>query len=149
MRYTKFETVLRPSEVYESKYDYSVTSSDATADFAVNVLEADIRPEEHFYALSVNTKGGVIGINEVSKGNICGSFADSREVFRTAIIQNAAAVVLIHNHPSGDIQPSPEDVKTTKRLCEAGEILGIKVVDHVIVGNNTVGYFSMKGNGMM
>lgn len=143
MRYSKFEMVMRQSKVYESRYEYNVSGSGEAYDFAVKIMELDIMPEEHFYSVSLNAKGDVVGFCEVSKGSVDEAHCGAREVFRTAIMQNATAVVLFHNHPSGDAAPSDADIASTKRLIEAGEIIGIKVVDHLIIGDG--GYSSVFG----
>lgn len=99
-------------------------------------------PQEHFVTLMLDTKNRVIQTHIVSKGTLNGSLAHPREVFKEAIRRSASAVILLHNHPSGDPSPSPEDVSLTQRLAEAGKILGIRVLDHVILGSGT--YYSFK-----
>lgn len=94
---------------------------------------------EHFVVLLLNCKNKVIGINTVSTGSLTSSLAHPREVFKAAILGNAAAVILGHNHPSGDPTPSSDDVNLTKRLCECGELLGIKVLDHIVLGESAFG----------
>jgi len=89
---------------------------------------------EHFMILHLDTKNRVIKDEIVSVGALTGTIAHPREVFKSAIKESAHSVILVHNHPSGDPAPSDEDLKMTERLLEAGEILGIKVLDHVIVG---------------
>jgi DNA repair protein RadC len=91
---------------------------------------------EMFVVVLLNTKHRPIGLNTVSIGSLSASIVHAREVFKPAIAGNAAAVILAHNHPSGDPAPSAEDVELTKRLREAGELLGIRVLDHVIVGDD-------------
>ena len=90
--------------------------------------------QEHFVILLLDSKNRVIHDHVVSKGTLTGSAAHPREVFQEAIRQAAASIILMHNHPSGDPSPSPEDRAVTTRLREAGEILGIKVLDHIILG---------------
>lgn len=89
---------------------------------------------EHLLVLLLDTKNRVIGINTVSIGILDSSLVHPREVYKPAIITNAAAIILAHNHPSGDPSPSCEDQQVTKRIKEAGDILGIEVPDHVAVG---------------
>ena len=89
---------------------------------------------EHFMILHLDTKNRVIKDEIVSVGALTGTIAHPREVFKSAIKESAHSVILVHNHPSGDPTPSDEDLKMTERLLEAGEILGIKVLDHVIIG---------------
>jgi DNA repair protein RadC len=88
---------------------------------------------EHFVVVLLNGRNECIGVNTVSIGGLGESLAHPREVFKPAILAGAAAVVLGHNHPSGDPDPSTADVATTRRLKQAGEVLGIPVLDHVIV----------------
>lgn len=92
---------------------------------------------EHFKTLLLNTKNHVINIETISIGNLNSSLVHPRELFKSAIKRSAAAVILVHNHPSGDPRPSREDINITKRLIEAGSILGIEVLDHIIIGNQT------------
>lgn len=101
---------------------------------------------EHFRVVSLNNKNRVLAINPVSVGSLSSSLVHPREVFKNSIKQSAAAVVLVHNHPSGDPTPSREDAEVTTRLAEAGKILGIEVLDHVIIGDNR--YVSLKEKGL-
>lgn len=91
---------------------------------------------EHFKILLLNTKNHVIQVHTVSIGSLDASVVHPRECFRPAIAAQAAAVILVHNHPSGDAEPSPEDMSLTRRLMAAGDLLGIKVLDHVIIAGN-------------
>jgi len=95
---------------------------------------------EHFCVMMLNTKLRVIGIHTVSIGSIDATIAMPREVFKPAILSNAASVILCHNHPSGDPTPSRDDISLTARLAEAGSMLGIKVHDHVVIGDGTQYY---------
>jgi DNA repair protein RadC len=99
---------------------------------------------EHFMILHLDTKNRVIKDEIVSVGALTGTIAHPREVFKSAIKESAHAVILVHNHPSGDPTPSDEDLKMTERLLDAGEILGIKVLDHVIIGSATCWSFTNK-----
>ena len=89
---------------------------------------------EHFKILLLNTKNHVTQVHTVSIGSLNASVVHPRECFRAAIAAQAAAVILVHNHPSGDPEPSSEDISLTRRLVAAGDLLGIKVLDHVIIG---------------
>ncbi|RJP71362.1 MAG: JAB domain-containing protein [Candidatus Abyssobacteria bacterium SURF_17] len=91
---------------------------------------------EHFKVLFLNTKNHVLQIHTVSIGSLNASVVHPRECFGPAIAAKAAAIILVHNHPSGDVEPSPEDLSLTRRLIAAGELLGIKVLDHVIIAGN-------------
>jgi DNA repair protein RadC len=104
---------------------------------------------EHFMVLLLNRKNTLIGIHIVSVGSLTASVVHPREVFKAAILGNAAAIICGHNHPSGDPGPSQEDRVLTKRLVEAGKLLGIDVLDHVIIGDGTTQYFSFADNNCL
>jgi len=91
--------------------------------------------KEFFNVLLINAKGELMAMENVSVGDIRSSIVNPREAFNSAVRKSALAVVFVHNHPSGDPTPSREDRDVTKRLCEAGDILGIKVLDHIIIGD--------------
>lgn len=91
--------------------------------------------KEFFKVLLLNTKNEIIMIDEVSIGNLNSAIVHPREVFKNAIKKSASTIILIHNHPSGNPQPSREDIELTDRLVEAGKILGIEVLDHIIIGD--------------
>jgi len=105
------------------------------------------REREHFVVLAVDTRNKVIGIHTVSIGSLNSSIVHPREVYKFAILANASAVIFGHNHPSGETTPSPEDIDITRKLVDAGWILGIDVLDHLIVSDND--YHSMKSHGQM
>ena len=98
--------------------------------------------KENFNILMINTKGEIIGTERISVGDLSSTVIHPREVFLPAIRRSAAAVAFIHNHPSGDPTPSGEDVSTTKKLVKAGEILGIPVWDHIVIGDGK--YISLR-----
>ena len=102
------------------------------------------KDKEHFMILHLDSKSRVIKDEIISIGILNASLVHPREVFKSAIKESANAIVLVHNHPSGDYTPSQEDKEITERLFEAGEVLNIKVLDHVIIGKD--GYWSFKGN---
>lgn len=103
----------------------------------VDFFMADMKnlKKEHFKIVMLDTKNHIIGVEEVSVGNLNSSIVHPREVYKQAIKRSSASIILIHNHPSGDPTPSKEDINITRRLMESGEILGIKVLDHIIIGN--------------
>lgn len=103
--------------------------------------------KEHFMSLMINAKGEIIEETEVSVGDLCSSTTHPREVFVDAVRRSAGSVVFVHNHPSGDPTPSDMDIVTTKRLMEAGELLGIPVLDHIVIGDGC--YVSMRAKGMI
>ncbi|MGB9839303.1 RadC family protein [Thermovenabulum sp.] len=113
-----------------------------------NLLKEEMRAleKEHFRVILLDTKNKVISVEEISIGTLDSSIVHPREVFKPAIKRSSSSIILVHNHPSGDPYPSKEDIVITKRLCEAGKLLGIYVVDHIIIGNSS---FSFKANGLL
>ena len=103
--------------------------------------------KEYFQVVLINAKGEIMEETAVSVGDLCSTVVHPREVFHSAIKRSAASVIFVHNHPSGNAEPSKQDIETTERLVEAAEILGIKVLDHIIIGDGT--YVSFKNIGLM
>jgi DNA repair protein RadC len=118
-------------------------------DDVAKLMMADLRYEarEHLYALILDARNQVRHRRPVSTGTLTESLVHPREVFREAIRFSAASIVLVHNHPSGDPTPSPEDIATTKRVLEAGKVVGIDLLDHVIIGDGR--WSSLKERGVM
>jgi DNA repair protein RadC len=108
--------------------------------------ELETLDREVFMVVALNTKNKVLGINMVSIGNISASLVHPREVFKPAILLNASSIILMHNHPSGDSTPSRDDRAITERLVDAGTLLGIQVLDHIVIGDK---FFSMMETGML
>ena len=111
-----------------------------------NLLKNEIgnKKKESFYILSLTTRNNLISVDKVSTGTLSASLAHPREVFLPAIKNSASTVIIVHNHPSGDTQPSEDDLDITKRLIEAGKILGIDVVDHIIISKDSFCSFKEK-----
>ena len=103
--------------------------------------------QEVFGILILNTKNKIVAAHEVSRGTLNASMVHPREVFKPAVLHNAAAIICFHNHPSGDPEPSRDDIEITNRLVEAGKIMGIEILDHIIVGDDE--YVSLKKRGVM
>ena len=110
---------------------------------------SDIKDQqrEHFLCLYLNARNQVIHKEIVSIGSLSSAIVHPREVFRTAVAQAAASVILAHNHPSGDVSPSQDDINLTRRLVQAGEIMGIDVLDHLIIGSDD--FISLKERGLI
>jgi DNA repair protein RadC len=102
---------------------------------------------ENFNAILLNTKNYVLGIDTISVGSLNASLVHPRELFKRAILKSAAAIILVHNHPSGDPQPSEEDKQVTRKMVEAGGIIGIDVLDHIIIGDGR--FASLREQGFM
>ncbi len=115
----------RPSDAYELVKDELVNSD-----------------REMLLSVMLTVKNDLIGVETVSIGSITASTTTPRDVFKSAILANAVAIIVCHNHPSGSLIPSPEDIELTKQLIAAGELLGIKVLDHLIVSSQ--GYKSLR-----
>jgi DNA repair protein RadC len=107
-------------------------------------LDAD---QEHFSILLLNNKNRVRAHKVISSGSLTASLVHPREVFKPVILYGAAAIILCHNHPSGDPEPSAEDIDITRQLVQCGEIFGIRMLDHVILGRDSI--FSFSDRGMM
>ena len=119
-----------------------------TPDEVVGLVRGRLRgkKKEHFLMLLLDTRGQLIKTSEISVGSLDSSIVHPREVFKEAISASAASVIFVHNHPSGDPEPSEDDIKLTERLAQAGDIMGIDVLDHVIVGDRD--YLSLKSKGL-
>ncbi len=124
--------------------EITVKSPEDAVKAAKNQLKG--KKKEHFLVLCLDTRNHLININKVSIGSLDCSIVHPREVFREAISSCAASVIFVHNHPSGDPTPSEDDIKLTKRLAEAGEILGIEVLDHIIICDKD--HLSMKAKNL-
>jgi len=103
---------------------------------------------EHFWALALNTKNQLLRTVEVSVGSLNASIVHPRELFKEAVRLSAASVVVVHNHPSGDPTPSGADIQLTRRLVKAGDVLGIEVLDHVVIGDSGE-HASLRDLGLM
>lgn len=100
---------------------------------------------ENMVVLALDSQNHVIGVNTVSVGILDSTLVHPREVFKFAIMANAASIILGHNHPSGDVKPSAEDIAATKRFTQAGTLIGIELLDHIIVGED--GFTSLRQKG--
>ena len=121
-------------EIYISNTAYSC--SEAVAQCEIVEKELKNADREKFICIHFNIKNHIISYEVVSMGSLTSSIVHPREVFKAAILANAASVVFLHNHPSGSTEPSLDDIEITNRLCKAGAILGINVLDHLIIGYN-------------
>lgn len=121
-----------------------ITSPKDIIDYFIN--EMSHLKREHFNIVMLDNKNYIIQIHNVSIGSLDTAIVHPREVYKKAIKRSSSSIILVHNHPSGDTRPSKEDISITKRLHECGEILGIRVLDHIIIGN---GYFSFKEENLI
>lgn len=108
------------------------------------VYNLNERAEEILVLMTLDTKNKVTGMFQVSQGAIDMSIVHPREIFKRALLQNAASIMIAHNHPSGDPKPSKDDINITIRLQQAGDIIGIKLLDHIVIGSDNNTFLSMK-----
>ena len=152
MRIVKYTTLYEnnlPVLVKEKATNYEVQRLTSPSDVALmlsSVFALNRQTEEIVYMVALSAKGNVLGVFEVSRGTATWSAINPREIFLKALLCGAVNIILAHNHPSGDTTPSTEDLTATKRVKEAGKILGLPLLDHVIVGD---GYYSLKENNLM
>lgn len=123
-----------------------VTRPADLARFVAGLLKGD--PREHFFGIYLDGRHCIVGYCTIAIGTLTASLVHPREVFSPAIALRAAAVVLAHNHPSGNPSPSAEDREVTKRMVTAGEILGVRVIDHLVLGERHR-WFSFKEDGAL
>ncbi len=133
----------QPTVVRESDEAFSSCND------VVNYYRSRLRglKKEIFLCTLLDVKNRIIKDVDVSKGSLTASLVHPRETFAAAVRESAAAVIFVHNHPSGDTRPSQEDILLTKRLVHAGEVLGIQVLDHIIIGDGS--HFSFRDNGLI
>lgn len=122
-----------------------IRSPDDCADIARSYIGDEDR--EVFLVLCLNTKNRVVAIHRCHVGSINASIVHPREVFKSAILNNAASIIVSHQHPSGDPTESREDINVTRKLIESGKMLGIEVLDHIIIGGCNKSYVSLKEKG--
>lgn len=143
--------ITRIKLVRERKEEYAAATAISCPDDAVEMANAifdmEYLADEIVVALFLDRKNNVIGTCEISHGTIDACIMQPRDVFKAALLHNAASFMLFHNHPSGDPQPSMEDIRSTKRIVEASRIMGINILDHIIIGHRR--YYSMKEYGKM
>ena len=125
------------------------TPSDALAPILDALENVKFKEVECFVCVTLNSSNKVIGTHIVSQGLVNRTLVHPREVFRPAIMDNAAAIIIAHNHPSGSLEPSLDDKDVTRHMKQAGDIIGINVLDHLIVGPSINGYFSFLEENML
>lgn len=123
-------------------------SSEDVAVIARGIYQTLDADKEHFLLLTMNNKNRVNGFKVISTGSLTASLVHPREVWRAALSLCAAAVIFVHNHPSGEPGPSQEDQEITRRLKQTGDMLGIRVLDHVVLGDNER-FFSFSDKGLL
>ena len=140
-----YEIFRRTNKLTKKGFRQKINAAQDVFNYFVDELQD--KKKEQFCALFLDTKNKIIGEELISVGTLDTSLIHPREVFNPAIKASANSLVLVHNHPSGDVKPSKEDIEITKKLENAGSLLGISVVDHVIVGKNS--YLSFKDQDLI
>ncbi len=143
LRLATWTVVREPGAPSPRKLNDPVAAAALAADL---VRDAD-DDKEHFWVVMLDTKNGYLMHTLVSTGTLSASLVHPREVFGPALREGAASIILIHNHPSGDPTPSPEDKRLTKKLADGGRLLDIRVHDHIIIGNGTLRHRSLAESG--
>lgn len=145
MYYVPIYKVMLVKESQQAFYKTKISNSKDVYDIAKSYLFGADR--EHFVVIMLDIRNYIIGINTVTIGNIESCIVNPREVFKPALIAGASSVIFVHNHPSGDLYPSSDDLNLTGGLKQAGDILHIKVLDHIIITDSN--YLSLKDKGQM
>lgn len=145
--FTKYRLEMVKEEAHKYTVDTKVDGPENMYQILTLVGKLDIQCEEVLMLITLNTKNIVTGIFEVHRGSINSSIVHPREVYKRALLANASNIIVAHNHPSGDPNPSKEDINITERLREAGKMLGIELLDHIIVGDGS--YISLKTKGII
>ena len=114
----------------------SLNSPEAIYDIMIKEYSLHDRSEEYLYCLFFNTQNKLLGISEISHGTVNSSIVSPREILIRALLLQSVNIIIVHNHPSGDPEPSLEDDKVTKRLYKAGELIGMTLLDHIIIGDS-------------
>lgn len=122
-----------------------IREADIVTELLNTVVSLNTMGEEHCYMLAMNTKGKLTGIFLISKGTVNMTCMNPREVFIRALLIGASGIILCHNHPSGDTEPSRQDIEVTKAFNKSGRLLGIPLLDHIIVGGSDYYSFMQKG----
>lgn len=141
---------LRVVKEKDGRYDLKrkIKNLENVKDVFIEVLDLAKRAEEVFAIITLDSKAQITVVFEVSIGTLSSSLVSPREVFKRAILQNASAILIGHNHPSSIPDPSNDDTQVTKKLIKAGDIIGIKVMGHIIVGYRD-NYVSMKERNLI
>jgi DNA repair protein RadC len=149
IRFRQIKVIMETLEVGEEVAAYLQADRRYNAPAQVAEIFSFLHNEakEHFFTVHLDGKNRIICLDLVSVGSLNQSIVHPREVFKTVLSSSAAALLLVHNHPTGDPTPSSEDIAITRRLKEGGDILGIKLLDHIIVGSD--GYLSFVERGLL
>jgi DNA repair protein RadC len=149
----KFISIFRVALVKDRRVAFEqcqLINSQQSQPLIKKLIESQGQPDrEQFCIILLNSKNEIIGLNIVSTGNLSSAPVHPREVLKPAILSNSAAMILSHNHPSGDLSPSPEDIEITSTIVQASKIMGIQVHEHLIISMNDDRYFSFADHGII
>lgn len=154
MRINFYDTRITDSNttilVKERAVNYGVENADMpekAVEMMKQLLHMDELGEEHCYMLAMNSACKILGLFFLSKGTVNMTVVGSREIFMRALLVGASQIILCHNHPSGNTTPSRHDIRLTRQIKEAGELMGITLTDHIIIGS--IGFFSFRNSQML
>lgn len=149
----KIETYLDPDRIpvmekhLVSEKKLQVSSPSKVFEMLNQYFRLGYRTEEYIYMVALDTKSNIIGVFELSHGSVNSSICNNREIFMKALICGASGIILAHNHPSGDVTPSEQDISTARNVAEAGKMIGANLIDNLICSDAT--YFSFKEKDML
>jgi DNA repair protein RadC len=152
-KHSKFISTYRIALVRDRRVAFEpcqLVNSQQSQPLIKKLIESQGQPDrEQFCVILLNSKNEIIGLNIVSTGDLSSAKVHPREVLKPAILSNSAAMILCHNHPSGDLSPSPEDIEITTVIVQASKIMGIQVHEHLIISMHDDGYFSFADHGII
>ena len=143
----QYKITLLKSKISEEDVRFSCSKDVAENSFIQGLFTASDNDKEKLYVIILNIKNKIIGYSLISMGSLTASIVHPREVLKPAILASAASIIIIHNHPSGDPEPSTDDIEITNRISRACSIMGVNLLDHIILGfeaDEFKGYYSFK-----
>jgi DNA repair protein RadC len=153
LKRSKFISIFRITLVKDRRVAFEqcqLVNSQQSQPLIKKLIESQGQPDrEQFCVILLNSKNEIIGLNIVSTGNLSSAPVHPREVLKPAILSNASAMILCHNHPSGNLSPSPEDIEITSTIVQASKIMGIQVHEHLIISMHDDNYFSFADHGII
>ena len=127
--------------------DEQITNPETAVKIINKIFDLENKAEEEMIMMTLDNKNKATGLFKISKGTINSTIVHPREIFKRAVLHNANCIMIFHNHPSGNLEPSQEDIKITNRLADSGTLLGIKLLDHIIISRE--GHLSFKGKKLL
>ena len=144
----KEQITLVKEEAHNFPLEYDIRNPAGAAQVLNQLYGLKDMAEEYFYVLALGRRK-ILGVFELSHGGVSMTSASSRTMFMAALLAGASCIIAAHNHPSGSLYPSEDDIRVTKKIREAGQMLEIPLLDHIIVGHGTDRFYSMRENGYM